>query len=47
MKIKNINVKIPYYDEGMKNPFEWYKKGWFKRYYRKRIIKLRLKEHEG
>lgn len=42
-----INVKgsdIPYWDDGNRNMYPWFRKGFWKRLYKKRYIRNRLKE---
>lgn len=39
MKVPNVRSEIPYWDDGSKNGYRWYKKGWWKRYLRKKHIK--------
>lgn len=50
MKIRNVIPKgySAYWDEGNKNNYSWHKKGWWKRYGRKRFIKneMRVKLYE-
>lgn len=43
MKIKNIFTEIPYWDDGNKNEYPWYKKGKWKKILRKRFIKKQFK----
>jgi hypothetical protein len=45
MKFKNIKSEIPYWDEGNKNDFPWFKKGKWKRILRKRNIKKQIKNY--
>lgn len=44
MRIKNPKTEVPYWDEGNKNDYRWYQKGFWKRYLKKKWIKNRLKD---
>jgi hypothetical protein len=39
VKIANPKTVIAYWDEGQKNPYHWYKKGFFKKYLRNKFIR--------
>ena len=43
-KIRNLDTEIPYWDEDNKNKYPWYKKGKWKRIFRKRWIKNQINE---
>lgn len=43
MRIRNVETKVPYWDDGNKTMFEWFRKGDWKRILRKRFIKNQLK----
>lgn len=47
-KIPNPKTSIPYWDDGQAGPnyYRWYKKGWWKRYTRKRFLRKINKEYE-
>jgi len=34
---------MPYWDEGQKNNYKWFKKGWWKRHLRKKHLKKEYK----
>lgn len=38
-KIPNPKTELPYWDEGNRNKYEWFKKGWWKRQLRKKFLK--------
>lgn len=44
MKLKNCRYKPPYWDDGQLKGkyFHWYRKGFWKRYFKKRDIKKQL-----
>lgn len=44
MKLSNPKTEVPYWDDGNKNMFEWFKKGKWKRILRKKWIKNILKD---
>lgn len=44
MKVKNPRTEVPYWEEGQKPPyFHWYRKGYWKKYLRKKWIKNQIK----
>lgn len=44
MKVRNVKSEVPYWDECNKNNYPWYKKGFYKKSYRKKFIKEQLKQ---
>lgn len=48
MKVKNPKFEPPYWDDGQHNPpyFHWYRKGFWKRYLRKKWFKNILKNED-
>lgn len=43
MNVPSVKYEVSYWDEGNKNMFPWYKKGFWKRHGRKKFIKEFLK----
>jgi len=43
MKIRNVSVEPRYWDEGNKNKFKWFKKGFWKKYLKKKFIREMVK----
>jgi len=42
--MRNVANEPNYWDEGNKNNYPWYKKGYWKRFLRKKWIRERLKD---